>query len=168
MDAKRVINIDGIEKELPPDVDMLGEEDLYSVPFSMLCLAADEANTECDDGYQWTNPRRLGSIEGTTLGRGFDKQDMQELYNDIKDEGLMFPLIARWLIKDDALTIQVLDGERRWRCMDRQLKKRKKSGVVKRNPGCQPRKFMPRFLAGSSLATTRKLSRSPSWSATAP
>lgn len=121
MNAK-VINIDSIEKELPPDVEMLGEEDLYSVPFSMLGLA-DEANAESDDGYQWTNPRRLGQIDGTTQGRGFDKQDMQELYNDIKDEGLMFPLIARWVLKEDALMIQVLDGERRWRCMDRQLKK---------------------------------------------
>lgn len=124
MNDKRIINIDGVQKEIPSSVDMLGEDDLYMVPFSMLALAPDEKEDEQEEEYHWHNPRRLGKIEGNTLGRGLDKQDMQELYTSIKDEGLMLPFVARWIIKEDGnLSAEVVDGERRWRCIDRQIKK---------------------------------------------
>lgn len=124
MNDKRIITIDGVQKEIPSDVDMLGEDDLYMVPFSMLALAPDEKEEEEEETYHWHNPRRLGKIDGNTLGRGLDKQDMQELYTSIKDEGLMLPFVARWIVKEDgSLAAEVVDGERRWRCIDRQIKK---------------------------------------------
>jgi len=122
--TKTRILIGGVEKEIPNGVDMLGEDDLYNVPFCLLTVA-DEAR-EVED-YAWANPRRLGQTDGS-MGRGFDKQDMEELYNDIRDEGLMFPLICRWVVHPDdgSLSIQVLDGERRYRCMDKQRQKDEK------------------------------------------
>jgi hypothetical protein len=118
------IKIGGVEKELPAGVEMLGEDDLFNVPFALLSIANEEEIVQITDSdYHWANPRHLGQTDGL-MGRGFDKQDMEELYNDIRDEGLMFPLICRWVIRDDgSLDIQILDGERRWRCMDRQIKK---------------------------------------------
>jgi hypothetical protein len=111
------VTVEGVEKDIPQGVEAVGEEDLFYVPFSLLVLA-DDAEDETD--YRWTNPRRLGD---GTVGAGFGKQDMEELYTDLKNEGLMCPLICRWVQLDDGIKVQILDGERRFRSMQKQLQK---------------------------------------------
>ena len=87
---------------------------MYSANFSLLQLP--EAEESAEEVYRWYNPRRLGQEDE---GDGLGKMDMAELYADIKDEGLMSPLICRWVATDGNLNIQVLDGERRWRCVEK-------------------------------------------------
>lgn len=114
------IKVGDVEMELPPGVEALGEDDLFSVPFDLLNIATNEADGTGD--YRWVNPRHLGQSDNS-MGHGFDKPEMEELYNDIKDDGLMCPLICRWVIVEESLRIQVLDGERRWRSINRQIEK---------------------------------------------
>ncbi len=112
------ISVCGIDMTVPEGVDLLPEQDdLYSTKFNLLRLSPEEA---CDNSqYTFVNPRRDG-------GKGFDKCDMQELYADIQEEGLMFPPICRWVLDDGQLVIQVLDGERRWKCITRLIEKNEK------------------------------------------
>ncbi len=115
------IQIAGTERPIPAGVELL-DDDLYTVPFDLLSLAEEGDET---DEYQWSNPRRFGEND-TTYGCGLDREEMDNLYDDLKDEGLMFPLICRWHISDENLSIQVLDGERRWRCLKKQIEKKEK------------------------------------------
>lgn len=109
------VNVNGEDKTIPAGVELLGEVDLYSANFSLLQLS-DYPEEVVEDVYKWSNPRRTGDED---KGAGLGKMDMEELFTDIKEEGIMSPLICRWVVKDGSLAIQVLDGERRWRCLDK-------------------------------------------------
>lgn len=81
---------------------------LYRVPLDMIQFA--EAN---DDGFTFFNPRL---IDGNK--RGFSKEEMEELYEAIRSEGLEHPLSLRRL--GDKL--QLISGERRLRCLKKLVK----------------------------------------------
>jgi hypothetical protein len=111
------ISVCGIQMTIPMGACILpDQDDLYTVQFDLLRLTKQEVE---GNQYVFINPRRDG-------GRGFEKDAIQELYTDIQEEGLMFPLICRWVIEDGVLTIQVLDGERRWCCISRLIEKKEK------------------------------------------
>lgn len=149
MDSALKVQVNGEEKIIPAGVELLGEVDLYSANFSLLQLPEpEEADMEV---YTWSNPRRTGQTEE---GAGLGKMDMEELLTDIKEEGLMSPLICRWIIKDEGnLIIQVLDGERRWRCIDKLVSTSEKvwcRGQKKWRPATEVYKTVPcRIVTGN-------------------
>jgi hypothetical protein len=110
------VHINGEDRVIPVGVKLLDESDLYMAEFSLLQLKDPSEEVVETGDYQWSNPRRLGE-------QGLNVLQMAELYSDIKDEGLMFPFICRWVIKNGELVVQVLDGERRWRCIDTLISK---------------------------------------------
>jgi len=76
-------------------------------------------------GEAGSNIRYL-SGDDDNLGVGFDKVNMDRLYHSIKDSGMHNPLICRWVLRDGSLSVQLVDGERRWRTIDRCLVKNEK------------------------------------------
>lgn len=112
--------------KIPAGVEAIGEEDLYYVPLSMLIVADPTDTTE--EEYQWYNPRRMGD---DNAANGFNRIHMDELQNDIRDEGLMCPLICRWKKQEDTTKVQILDGERRFRSIEK---------LVERDEQCWSRK----------------------------
>lgn len=68
--------------------------------------------------YQFHNPRRRDSKDS-----GFSLQLMEDLYSSIIDNGLQQPLLCRRL---DGNRIQLIAGERRFRCIKKILKTEKK------------------------------------------
>lgn len=74
------------------------------------------------DGF--INPRHFyqGGDVGVMNGLGFDNESMLQLSSDIKQRGIITPLICRWLTPDGipcgriaAAVLQLVDGERRLR-----------------------------------------------------
>lgn len=149
MDSVLKVHVNGEDKLIPEGVELLGEVDLYSANFSLLQLPDPEEVTA--DVYKWANPRREGAEPDK--GAGLGKTDMEELLTDIKEEGLMSPLICRWVVKDGNLIIQVLDGERRWRCLDKLLSTSEKvwcRGQKKWRPATEVYKTVPcRIVTGN-------------------
>jgi hypothetical protein len=90
---------------------------LYEVPHGGIYVAK--------KGEAGSNLRYL-SGDDENLGVGFSKSDMDRLYGSIKNSGMHNPLICRWVVRDGFLTVQLVDGERRWRTIDRLLSKREK------------------------------------------
>jgi 6-pyruvoyl-tetrahydropterin synthase len=123
VDEREIISVNGKDYPMPTNLEKLGDEDLYMVPFSMIVVA--EEQEESDGQYHWHNPRYLGQT-GNAAAPGFGKQDIQELNADIVDEGLINPLVCRWVVTDGVISVQVLDGERRYRCIDKQRTKNEK------------------------------------------
>ena len=76
-------------------------------------------------GQTGANIRYL-SGDDDNLGVGFEKADMDRLHASVKEQGLHNPLICRWVLKDGVLGVQLVDGERRWRTVDRFLVKNEK------------------------------------------
>lgn len=108
--------------ELPPGVEEVQDE-LCIVPFGLLTVAPVQVQSE-DGRYHWCNPRRLGSLQGVSLGQGFDEPTMQDLYVSIRESGLLAPLLCRWLHDTNGkLVLQVIDGERRFICLREQVAK---------------------------------------------
>lgn len=76
-------------------------------------------------GDAGSNIRYL-SGDDEILGVGFDKANMEKLNHTIKESGLHNPLICRWVVIENVLTVQLVDGERRWRTLERLLSKNEK------------------------------------------
>lgn len=76
-------------------------------------------------GEAGSNIRYLSGDENN-LGVGFGKADMDRLHASIRDSGMHNPLICRWVARDGVLSVQLVDGERRWRTVDRFLVKNEK------------------------------------------
>lgn len=76
-------------------------------------------------GEAGANIRYLSGDE-ENLGVGFAKADMDRLHASIRDSGMHNPLICRWVARDGVLSVQLVDGERRWRTVDRFLVKNEK------------------------------------------
>jgi len=112
------------EYEIPSGVTLV-DGDLYSIPFGLISVAESDLEESAGTQYQWSNPRYFGQAEGS-LGSGFSKEDMDELADSIKEEGLLCPLICRWKTDSGELEVEILDGERRWRSVDRLIKKNEK------------------------------------------
>ncbi len=88
---------------------------LFKVKFTVINVAnkPDPGGEE----YQWSNIRYMTASEDS-LGRGFEKPKMVRQRDSIRDEGLYYPLICRWITKDGYRTVQLVDGERRYRNID--------------------------------------------------
>jgi hypothetical protein len=88
---------------------------LFKVKFSVINVA--NKPDPGGDEYQWSNIRYMTASEDS-LGRGFEKPKMVRQRDSIRDEGLYYPLICRWISKDGCRTVQLVDGERRYRNID--------------------------------------------------
>lgn len=73
-------------------------------------------------GEEGANIRYL-SGDDNSLGVGFEKPAMDRLYESIKTSGLHNPLICRWHEEAGEMFAKLVDGERRWRNIDRLLLK---------------------------------------------
>lgn len=71
---------------------------------------------ESDNGLTFSNPRL---INGNPKPKGFSKEEMNELREAIRTEGLANPLLLRWSEVDNKRKLQVVGGERRKRCIDK-------------------------------------------------
>jgi ParB-like chromosome segregation protein Spo0J len=88
------------------------EGDLYEVDVSLIQPADDTDANFC-------NPRHYFE-DGEEVGDAFEDEEMEELFNDVKERGIRFPLECRWeKDEDDEHFIQLVDGERRLRCAER-------------------------------------------------
>lgn len=110
------------------------KENVYLIPISDFILSEYDENSFC-------NPR---NYQKGILGRGFDRESMEELYSAIKSQGLLHPLIAR---KHDK-KVQLICGERRFRtikkliaakelCYDLTTKKMVLAGELYQNILCR-------------------------------
>ena len=116
--TKAVVN--GVEYDIPEGIEQITDDGLFFVDFNLIQRAS-----EVDE--QFFNPRHLGSFDFKDengndkrfLGQGFGKEDMQELMTDISKNGLDYPLLCRWIYKDGKINVQVYDGERRQRTIER-------------------------------------------------
>lgn len=93
--------------KLPSSVQHL-HGSLYLVPFSLIELAEPEDNKT---SYQFQNPRSITEQGQSDLSCGLLAS---ELRDDIKNKGLMSPLICRRMPKDK---IQLVGGDRRYRAL---------------------------------------------------
>lgn len=147
METKAVIG--DKEYEIPEGVTQISEDGLYLVDFNLVALADDM-------DMDFFNPRHLGNYENdgkTFLGQGFNAEDMKELLNDISVAGLDYPLLTRWILKDDVVKLQVYDGERRWRCVDRLIEQDTKVWSTEHQtmlPAKEVYKYIPCRIKGMS------------------
>ena len=122
------------EYDLPEGVESISDDGLYLVDFNAIELAAEPTE---EKEFRFFNPRHLGEYKidenSLYLGNGFEKESMKELLSDIQDKGLDYPLIVRWILKDGKVKVQVNDGERRYRCIERLLIKNEKVWSEKDN-----------------------------------
>ena len=81
---------------------------LYEIKLSELQLA-------CDSSTDWWNPRRTPLPDGTVCQKGLGDQDISELAESIKKQGLNDPLSVR---KFEDGTLQVIAGDRRYNALD--------------------------------------------------
>lgn len=147
MDHPGTVTVGGVEKELPSNIEPL-KDDLYIVPFDMLSLSDSEQDVIGE--YHWVNPRHLGARDGST-GQGFDALLMEELYEAIRTNGFISTLTCRWILHPDGtLGVQILDGERGWRTLRKQIDK---GELVNNGKGEMQDavRFSRRFLAVLSL-----------------
>ena len=101
------------------------EGTLFKVKMTVITVAEKpEADAEGGE-YKWSNLRYLTTEEGE-MGRGFDKPSMTRLRESIREEGLHYPLICRWVSVEDTRTVQLVDGERRLRNIDFLVRKNEK------------------------------------------
>jgi hypothetical protein len=68
------------------------------------------------DGLTFSNPRL---ISGNPKPKGLGKEEMNELREAIRTEGLENPLLLRWCEVNGKRKLQLVGGERRKRCLDR-------------------------------------------------
>jgi ParB-like chromosome segregation protein Spo0J len=90
---------------------------LYEIPHDIIIIPK--------KGEEGANIRYL-SGDDNSLGVGFEKPAMDRLYESIKSSGLHNPLICRWITEGDEKTVKLVDGERRWRNVERLLVKDEK------------------------------------------
>ena len=93
-------------------------EDVYNVPLNEIHLA-DQID---DSGFM--NPRHFyqtdNEEEQILVGEGFEDEEMDKLCADIEERGIRNPLELRWkTLENGSKILQLVDGERRYRCADR-------------------------------------------------
>lgn len=112
--------VNGVEYEIPEGIEQITEDGLFLVDFNLIQRA-----NEVEEKF--FNPRHLGSFDYKDdngndkkfLGQGFGAEDMKGLMTDISKNGLDYPLLCRWIHKDGEVQVQVYDGERRQRAIER-------------------------------------------------
>lgn len=109
------VELGGTAYELPKTIQPLGKDNLYVVPFELI-RPADKEDQSRED-YGWVNPRHYE--DGDEIApQGLTDEEMAELLTEIRDDGLIYPLVCRWINVEDDIYVEILDGERRWRCID--------------------------------------------------
>jgi len=88
------------------------DRDLYRVNFEKIKLPEGDFDTDAE--LCFGNPRNI--LAGEQIARGFTKEEMDELREAIRTEGLRQPLEGRLIESSD---LQLVDGERRYRCIDK-------------------------------------------------
>ena len=87
---------------------------LYRVKHDLIQFADVEFDPDSTK-LSFKNPRRT-LVKGKVQGRGFSKEEMAELREAIRQQGLNDPLQLR---KTEDGTLQLIEGERRKRCIDK-------------------------------------------------
>jgi len=82
---------------------------LYLVPFDLIEIAENDSTS---GKYGFENPRRYTEQGQNDL---IDSELSEVLREDIKDKGLMVPIICRWMQEEGK--IQLVGGERRYRAV---------------------------------------------------
>jgi hypothetical protein len=128
MENSKKITVNGQEYDLPDGVRVISDDGLYSVDWNLIEIAKEVSGSK---ELEFFNPRHLGQYvysddSQVFLGQGFDKESMKELITDIIQNGLDYPLLAYWVIRNGKIKVCVNDGERRWRCLDRLNEKNEK------------------------------------------
>jgi len=91
---------------------------LYRVRKDAIRMARAGINVE-DGKLIYGNPRWFINKNGEFEARGIDDlPKMEELKNSIKNIGLDNPLRIRPIINEDEQTLEIVNGERRFRCID--------------------------------------------------
>lgn len=85
---------------------------LYRVQLGLIKFSE---QTEADV-LTFSNPRLLTA---NPKPKGLGKDEMNELREAIRTEGLENPLLLRWIDVDGERTLQLVGGERRKRCLDK-------------------------------------------------
>jgi len=88
--------------------------DLYRVKSSLI-----QYSEKGEEGLTFFNPRHVLT---NAKPKGFSKEEMGELREAIRSAGLKNPLILRWCEVDGNRFLQLVDGERRKRCIDKLIK----------------------------------------------
>lgn len=96
--------------------------DLYRVPLNFIKYAEDTDAA----GMSFYNPRHSADKSGKLVAKGFSKDEMTELRDDIRRSGLNDPLLARPVEVNGKWVLQLVDGERRKRSLDALVKKNEK------------------------------------------
>ena len=86
------------------------ERDLYRVRLDEVKFAEGSES----EALSFRNPR---CILGSTNPKGFSREEMTELREAIRTEGLKQPILLRWIEIDGERNIQCIGGERRCRCI---------------------------------------------------
>lgn len=120
MDSEGIITIDGEDYALPDGIKQIGEDDLYEVDRELIKVALPPDIADLDSAVDdYFNARHFTK-------KGFDPESMDQLYTSIIDNGLMNPLMCRWVVNDDELSLQVVEGERRITCIEKILSEEKR------------------------------------------
>lgn len=90
--------------------------DLYRVKYDLIEYADGNFNIT-GKKLVFQNPRHISTNSGKPLGEGFGKAAMDELFHALVTEGMKNPLSCRWLPGKNK--VQLVDGERRKRCIDK-------------------------------------------------
>jgi hypothetical protein len=73
------------------------------------------------------NPRWFTNNKGELEAKGIEKSKMDELQNSIQEEGLENPIRLRVIESDSGSYLEVVNGERRFRCVE---------SLCEKNPPC--------------------------------
>lgn len=106
--------IAAVALDIPEGVEVVSQEEcIYLFPFESIGVRQGVPDDDTFEEYQWFNPRHLDD-------KGFTEEEMESLLADIKDNGLLYPLLCRWL-EGGETPIQIIEGERRIICIRRLL-----------------------------------------------
>lgn len=114
------ISLNGVEYDIPEGISLLTNDGMYTVKLDLINYADPLTEDESKGDFKWFNFRHLTK-------KGFGEEDMALLKASITDSGLLYPPICRWYItKDNTLSLQLLEGERRLRSIRELVEENKK------------------------------------------
>lgn len=94
---------------------------LYRVKRNLIQLAEPGFNPS-EKSLKFANPRYVRTTKGKPVGKGLAKEEMEELRNAIRTEGLENPLRLRFVDGKEGSVLEVVNGERRKRNIDKLCK----------------------------------------------
>ena len=94
---------------------------LYRVKRDLIQLAKPGVNPS-EKALKFANPRYIKTAKGKPVGKGLAKEEMEELRNAIRTEGLENPVRLRCVDANEGLVLEIVNGERRKRNIDKLCK----------------------------------------------